>query len=99
MKRFLLRAVPPRRTFAEDMTEAEREVMQEHVIYWTGLADRGTAIVFGPVLDPKGTWGVAIVQVEDEAELRAILTNDPAAKAGVLTNEIYPMGPGTVVRK
>ncbi|MGD0550874.1 MAG: YciI family protein [Candidatus Bathyarchaeia archaeon] len=64
------------------MTEAEREVMQEHVLYWTGLADRGTAIVFGPVLDPKGTWGVAIVQVEDEAELRAILTNDPALSDG-----------------
>ena len=73
--------------------------MQEHVTYWTGLADRRIAIVFGPVLDPKGTWGVAIVQVEDEDELHTILTNDPATKAGVLTNEIYPMGPNTVVRR
>jgi hypothetical protein len=37
------------------MTEAERNVMQEHAIYWKGLIDRRTAIVFGPVLDPKGS--------------------------------------------
>ncbi len=99
MERFLLKAISPRPTFAEDMTEAERKAMQEHVACWEGLADRGTAIVFGPVIDPKGVWGVAIVEVEDETELRSLLANDPAAKAGVLTEEIYPMGPRTIVRK
>jgi hypothetical protein len=37
-----------------DMTESERKVMGEHVTYWTALRDKGIAIVFGPVLDPKG---------------------------------------------
>jgi hypothetical protein len=38
------------------MTEAERKVMQEHAVYWKGLTDRGIAIVFGLVLDPKGLF-------------------------------------------
>jgi uncharacterized protein YciI len=96
-KQFMYKLIPPRPTFAQDMTEAERKVMQEHVVYWKGLTDRRIAIVFGPVLDPKGPWGVAIVEVADEADARALGTNDPAVKAG-LTFEVYAM-PGTVVRR
>jgi uncharacterized protein len=94
---FLYKLNPPRPTFVQDMTEAERKVMQQHAIYWKGLTDRGIAIVFGLVLDPKGPWGVGIVEAADEPDARAIGTNDPAVKAG-LTFEIYPM-PGAVVRK
>ena len=94
---FLYKLNPPRPTFVQDMTEAERNVMQQHAIYWNGLTDRGIAIIFGLVLDPKGPWGVGIVEVTDEPDARAIGTNDPAVKAG-LTFEIYPM-PGAVVRK
>jgi len=54
MMRFLFKLLSPRPTFPMDMTESERKVMQDHVVYWTGLRDKGTAIVFGPVLDPKG---------------------------------------------
>ncbi len=54
-KQFLCKLIPPRPTFVQDMTEAERNVMQEHAIYWKGLIDRRIAIVFGPVLDPKGS--------------------------------------------
>jgi hypothetical protein len=63
-------------------------------IYWEG---RGIAIVFGLVLDPKGPWGVGIIEVASESEADTIGTNDPAVKAG-LTFEIFPM-PGAVVRK
>ena len=55
MRQFLFKLIAPRPTFAQDMMEAERKVMQEHVVYWKGLADRGVAVVFGPVLDPKGS--------------------------------------------
>ncbi|OLE69030.1 hypothetical protein AUF78_13180 [archaeon 13_1_20CM_2_51_12] len=99
MMRFLLRLVSPRPTFPMDMTDSERRVMQEHVVYWTALRDKGIAIVFGPVLDPKGVWGVAVVETSDEANARALLVNDPVEKAGLGRIEIYPMGPGTIVRK
>jgi len=89
-KRFLYKLIPPRPTFVQDMTEAERKAMKEHAIYWKDLTDKGIAIVFGLVLDPNGPWGVAIVEVEDKLEAHDLGTNDPAIKAG-LTFDIYPM--------
>jgi len=65
MKYFLFKLIPPRSTFAQDMTETEAKLMQEHAVYWKGLMDRGLVIIFGPVADPKGTYGVAIVEVEE----------------------------------
>jgi len=93
----LCKLIPPRSTFAQDMTEAERKIMQEHATYWRDLSDRGIAIIFGPVLDPKGTWGLAIIEVEDESEAHTLGRNDPAVQAG-LTFEVNPM-PGAIVRK
>ena len=89
-KRFLYKLIPPRPTFVQDMTEAERKAMEEHAIYWKGQIDRGIAIIFGLVLDPKGPWGVAIVEVADEADARVLGTNDPAVKAGLMF-DVYPM--------
>jgi uncharacterized protein len=96
--RFLYKLIPPRPTFALDMTEIERKLMQEHANYWKHLTDRGTAIVFGPVLDPKGTWRVAIVEVPDEQDARILGKNDPAVKEAGLTFEVYSM-PGAIVRQ
>ena len=98
MKRFLFKLISPRRTFPQDMTEAERNVMREHVSHWTELAEKRTAIVFGPVIDPTQVWGVAIVEVEDESEARALVQDDPVTKAGLGRIGIYPMGPSTIVR-
>jgi hypothetical protein len=41
--RFLYKLIPPRLTFAQDMTEAERKVMQEHATYWKCLIDDSIA--------------------------------------------------------
>lgn len=97
IKRFLYQLIPPRPTFAQDMTETERKVMQEHALYWKDLTDKRIAVAFGPVLDPKGVWGLAIVEAANEQDVRALGANDPAVKAG-LTFEVYPM-PGAIVRK
>jgi uncharacterized protein len=70
----LYKLVPPRATFVQDMTEAEGKPMEEHAIYWKGLIDRGIAIVFGLVLDPKGPWGVGIVEAADEPDVHALGT-------------------------
>ena len=73
--------------------------MSEHIAYWTDQAKRGNAVVFGPVLDPKGIYGVGIVEIEDEARLHALLAGDPAVKAELQRDEFYPMSPRSVVRK
>jgi len=99
MKYFLYKLIPPRTTFLQDMTESEEKVMQKHIGYWKDFADRGIAIIFGPVLDPMGAYGLAIIETKDEAVVGDIGTNDPAIKEGVgFSFEIYSM-PEPILRK
>src|SRR6516162_873301 len=92
MKYFLCRLIPPRPTFAMGMTAQERETMQAHGAYWKRLAETGTAIAFGPVADPKGGWGVGIIAVSDDDELRRLQSDDPAMRANIgMRYEAYPM--------
>jgi uncharacterized protein YciI len=90
-KYFLCKLIPPRPTFPQDMTDAEAKLMQQHVTYWNTLMDRGLVIVFGPVADPRGTYGLAILELKKE-DANALGVNDPTIKANVDFHfEAYPM--------
>jgi uncharacterized protein YciI len=78
---FLYRLLPPRPTFAEDMSSAQAEVMERHVAYWQDLLNRDVALAFGPVLDPEDPWGLGLLDLEDEQAARAIGASDPAVEA------------------
>lgn len=54
--------------------------MQEHFAYWGGLVGERKAVAYGPVTDPKGAYGIAVVEVKDEAVARSVAANDPAIK-------------------
>lgn len=54
LKRYLLRLIPPRKSFATDATAQEREVMTRHANYWADQLRAGRVVMFGPVLDPAG---------------------------------------------
>src|SRR5918998_3966668 len=82
MSTFVFRLVPPRPTFALDMTDEERTVMERHAAYWQPIIDSGRMVVFGPVLDGTGSWGLGVVEAEDEDELRAHAADDPAVSGG-----------------
>jgi len=86
---FFVKTQNPRPTFHLDMTAQERSIMERHVAYWSEKAKRGIAIVFGPVMDPKGVYGMGVYQVLDEAEMRELLAHDPAN--GLLEYEVLPM--------
>jgi uncharacterized protein YciI len=88
---FVFKLIPPRPTFAEDMTEGERDIMTQHAAYWTDKADKRIAIVFGPVLDPKGVYGLGIIEVDNEDQAYTLATKDPAVESGLQRVEIYPM--------
>ena len=89
---FLCRLLAPRPTFAFDMTPDERAVMQEHGLYWRGMLAEGKAIVFGPVADPKGAWGLGVVRAADETEVRAMESKDPVIRSGRgFSYEVIPM--------
>ncbi len=86
---FFVKTNNPRPTFQFDMTSEEREVMNRHVAYWTEEARAGNALVFGPVGDPKGVYGIMIYEAATEAELNEKVRHDPAS--GLLQYEILPM--------
>ncbi len=93
---FVFRLKAPRPTFALDMTDAEREIMGQHAAHWRPLVDSGQMVVFGPVLDSAGSWGLGVVESDDEAELREFAARDPVVTTGTAEIEIGTMLAGFV---
>ena len=87
---FLNRVLPPRPTFAQDISSVEAEVMARHAAYWRDLFSRDGALAFGPVLDPEDPWGLGLLDLEDERAARAIGASDPAVESGTCTYEVVP---------
>ncbi len=58
-----------------------------------------SAVVYGPVMDPRGGYGIAVVEVDGEAAANHIAERDPAiaAEAG-FSFEVHVM-PDTKVRQ
>jgi uncharacterized protein len=96
MSTFVFRLKPPRPTFALDMTDEEREIMGRHAAYWQPFIDSGQMVTFGPVLDGSGSWGLGVIEAEDEDELRALAAGDPAVTTGTGEIELGEMLGGFV---
>jgi uncharacterized protein len=88
-KHFLLKLIPPRPSFQQDMSDDERNIMNHHIIYWRDLMEKGIVLVFGPVSDPKGPYGLGIIEVDSEEQVKIITANDPASQLGKY--EVFPM--------
>ena len=96
---FYVRLIPPRPTFASDMSVEERALMQQHVGYFRGLFDQGKVLIFGPVLDPTDNFGMAVLEVDDLAEAERCLAQDPSVLAGLNRFRISPMVVGAARAK
>jgi uncharacterized protein len=92
---FIYKLIPARPTFPADITEAEMGVMRDHAAYWTGLLERGHAIVFGQVREPTGSWGLAVVEADSPEQVEAFSIDDPAVINGLGSVEVHPMPVGT----
>ena len=89
---FFAKLIPPRPSFAFDMSDAEKSLMQEHGAYWTQLASSRQAVVFGPVADPAGPFGLVVLEVDTELEAQRLTANDPVIRSGLnFRFEAYPM--------
>jgi uncharacterized protein YciI len=81
MKYYVLRLIPPRPTFIQDITEVERALMQRHLAYWSEQMARGRVLIFGPVADPNGPYGICIIKLEDGEDPLVIGNADPVVSA------------------
>jgi uncharacterized protein YciI len=85
---FVFRLQAPRPDFALNMTDEEREIMGRHAAYWRPYIDSGQMVIFGPVLDGTGSWGLGVLETEDEEQLRAFAAEDPVVTTGTGRIEI-----------
>jgi len=70
--------------------------MARHAAHWQPFIDSGQMVIFGPVLDGDGSWGLGVVEAENEDELRAFAASDPAAVTGTARIEVGKMLAGFV---
>jgi uncharacterized protein YciI len=92
MPHYFLKLIPPRPSFAMDLSDDEKSLMLEHAGYWRGRQQHGEVLVFGPVMDPKGPFGVGVIAAEDDAAARAFADADAVIKSGRgFVCEIHPM--------
>ncbi len=91
---FFFKLNPPRPTFAADMNDAERGLMLAHAQYLQGHFNAGRVLIYGPVMAGEGAFGMAVFEVENEAEARSIADNDPTIMSKLHTYTICPMRVG-----
>ena len=90
MPHFFFKLIPPRPTFAMDMTPAEGALMQQHAAYLAEQQPSGKIVLVGPVLNPRDTFGLAILEMDSAEQAHAFGENDPSVKAGLNTFEVHP---------
>jgi uncharacterized protein YciI len=89
---FVCRLLAPRPTFMQDITAEERALMGAHAGYWREAMARGMVVIFGPVADPAGPWGLGVLRVADAQAVKDFAASDPVVKAGIgFRYEILPM--------
>jgi len=88
---FYMKLVAPRPTFAQDMSPEETKLMVAHAAYWKQVYTTGKVLIIGPVLDAKGAFGMAVLEVANEDEAWTLANADPSVKAGLNKVELSPM--------
>ena len=83
MAYFLSKLIPPRPTFALDMSADERVVMLAHQDYWLPQLNAGLVLIMGPVLDPKGGYGVMVAHAPSLKMLEDWQAQDPVILGGL----------------
>ena len=93
---FVLRLKAPRPGFAQTITEEELGIMGQHAAHWAPWVERGAMVVFGPVLTDDDSYGLGVVEAEDEQEVRAFAAEDPVVTTGTAEYEIGRLAQGFV---
>jgi len=97
MATFYVRLNAPRSTFGQDMTPDEGKIMADHVVYWRGVMAKGHVIVFGMVADPRGVFGIGVVEFDTPQQAREFADGDPTLRSGRgFSIDVLPMPRGVV---
>lgn len=72
-------------------TTREEKIVNKHFVKLQGLLKEGKLILAGKTsgLDEK-TFGIVILEVENEDAAITIMKSDPAVSEGIMTAELFP---------
>jgi uncharacterized protein YciI len=76
---------------AREGVEQETAMLEAHWEYLRALHVDGKLVVAGPSWLPEDPFGVGIFDLEDRAEVEALVAADPAVTSGALRPEIRPL--------
>jgi uncharacterized protein YciI len=86
----VLRPVP-RLLQAENWTDEDRKLVDEHIAQLRQLLLDGKLILAGSTIKLDATkFGIAILEVDSEGEARTIMENDAGVKGKIFTAELFP---------
>jgi uncharacterized protein YciI len=88
---FFVKLFGPRPTFAQDMSDEERQLMVQHGKYLLSAYEAGKLHIYGPVMAPEGAFGMAVFDMADETAVRKVMDADPSVMSGMNRYEVYPM--------
>lgn len=90
-RQFLLRIEPVRAGFTlQNMTEEEQKTAAAHLAYWKGLFAEGKLTLAGQAFDPKGFFGIIVVNAPDMESASGLLHGDPFVKANLFRGDVVP---------
>jgi uncharacterized protein YciI len=95
---FSLRLKAPRPRFAQTLTDSERQIMGRHAAHWRPYLERGDMVAFGPVLTDDDSYGLAVVETDDEQALRDFAADDPVVTTGTASFEIGRLADAGFIR-
>ena len=91
MNRWIYLLRPTRAAMVDEPTEAEEVTLSAHFERLERLTAEGTVILAGPSPSETDTFGLVVLDVEDEEVARSLMESDPAITGGVMTGELRPM--------
>ena len=91
IRQFLLRIEPVRAGFTlQNMTEEEQKTAVAHLAYLKGLFAEGKLALAGQAFDPKGFFGIIVVNAPDLETASRLLHGDPFLKGNLFRGEVIP---------
>ena len=96
MSTFVLRLIAPRPNFAQTLSDSERQIMSSHAAHWQPYLERGEMVVFGPVLTDEDSYGLAVIETDDEQALTEFAAQDPVVRSGTAAFELGRLAAGHV---
>jgi uncharacterized protein YciI len=82
-----------------EKTTQSKEVLAQHLAYFTSLLDSGKAVIGGPLTDESEIRGLYVLRAKSASEAREWADADPAVKAGHFVVETHPWWSEEVMKK